>query len=320
MKTNQCIIGIDTSNYTTSAAAVDSSGNIISDRRTLLKVKQGERGLRQSDALFQHIMNLPGIIAELKSDIAGYEIKSVSVSSKPRPVEGSYMPVFNAGVSVADCMATVLGVPLYRFSHQEGHIAAVKEFSSFKTKDSLLCCHLSGGTCEILSCTDDDIDIVGGSLDISFGQLLDRTGVALGAEFPCGRELDNTALAALTATDLLTPVKVRECYFNLSGTETQILRLIADTDESEYRSSLIRNLFDTITVCLATAVNQTAAATGICNVLFAGGVAASSYIRTNLDRYINQNISYEFGAAELSSDNAVGTALLGGAKLWQQNP
>lgn len=320
MKTNQCIIGIDTSNYTTSAAAVDSSGNIISDRRTLLKVKQGERGLRQSDALFQHIMNLPGIISELKSDIAGYEINAVSVSSKPRPVEGSYMPVFNAGVSVAECMATALDAPLYKVSHQEGHIAAVKAFSSFKTKESLLCCHLSGGTCEILSCTDDDIDIVGGSLDISFGQLLDRTGVALGAEFPCGRELDNMALAALASADLLTPVKVRECYFNLSGTETQILRLIDDADDIEYRSSLIRNLFDTITVCLATAVNQAAAATGICNVLFAGGVAASSYIRTNLDRYINQNISYEFGAAELSSDNAVGTALLGGAKLWQQNP
>ena len=320
MKTNECVLGIDTSNYTTSAAAVDSFGNIVSDRRKLLKVKQGERGLRQSDALFQHIANLPEIIENIKSDTAGYVIKAVSVSSRPRPVEGSYMPVFNAGLSAGSMIASVLDVPLYRFSHQEGHITAVKTYSRFKDKTELLCCHLSGGTCEILSCTKDGIEIAGGSLDISFGQLLDRTGVALGLDFPCGKALDEAALNTLDKADILTPIKVRDCHFNLSGIETQVLRNISGMDKNSDYSLLIKNIFDRITICLAQAVNQTAAACGTGNVLFAGGVSSSGYVRREIGRYIDRNISYEFGAAELSSDNAVGTALLGGAKLWQQNP
>mgnify|MGYP004552925489 CR=1 FL=1 len=320
MKTNECVLGIDTSNYTTSAAAVDSFGNIVSDRRKLLKVKQGERGLRQSDALFQHIANLPEIIEKLKSDTAGYIIKAVSVSSRPRPVEGSYMPVFNAGLSAGSMIASVLDVPLYRFSHQEGHIAAVRNYSRFKDKTKLLCCHLSGGTCEILSCTKDGIEIVGGSLDISFGQLLDRTGVTLGLDFPCGKALDEAALGTFDSADILTPIKVKDCLFNLSGIETQIMRAVADRDKNSDFSLLIKNIFDRITICLAEAVNQASELTGICSVLLCGGVSASRYVRREISRYIDRNISYEFGTAELSSDNAVGTALLGGAKLWQQNP
>ncbi len=319
MKINECILGIDTSNYTTSVAAVDNSGRIISDKRQLLKVKQGERGLRQSDALFQHITNLPLLINALKEDISGYTIKAVSASSKPRPVEGSYMPVFNAGISAGSMIASMLDVPLFRFSHQEGHIAAVKAESSFVNETELLCCHLSGGTCEILKCTDDKIQIIGGSLDISFGQLLDRTGVAIGLDFPCGKSLDKTALGVSESYDALTPIKVRDCYFNLSGTETQVLRIIADKNKSVDHGMLIKNLFDKITVCLAEAVNQSVETCGIDKILFVGGVSASTYMRREIGKYIGSSISYEFGAAELSSDNAVGTALLGGAHLWQQN-
>ncbi len=320
MKTNECVLGIDTSNYTTSVAAADKNGSIISDRRKLLEVKQGERGLRQSDALFQHIANLPELIEKLKSDTAGYSIGAVAVSSRPRAVAGSYMPVFNAGISAGSVAASVLEVPLYRFSHQEGHIAAVRAGSGFKPESDILCCHLSGGTCEILSCTGSGTDIVGGSLDISFGQLIDRTGVALGLDFPCGKSLDETALSTSGEADILTPIRVKDGRFNLSGTETQILRIIADKDRMPDYGLLIKNLFDRITVCLAEAVNQSAAACGTDNVLFAGGVSASAYIRREIGRYISSGISYEFGAAELSSDNAVGTALLGGEKLWQQNP
>ena len=58
-------LGIDTSNYTTSAALADGDGNIIVNLKRLLPVKEGERGLRQSDALFAHTKNLPLIMGEL---------------------------------------------------------------------------------------------------------------------------------------------------------------------------------------------------------------------------------------------------------------
>lgn len=320
MKNKICILGIDTSNYTTSVAAIDSNKNIISDRRKLLKVKQGERGLRQSDALFQHITNLPEIIYDLKSDIKGYDIKAVSVSALPRPTEGSYMPVFRAGISLGKSVASLLNVPIYEFSHQEGHIAAVKSYSGFKDKDKLLCCHFSGGTCEILCCNTGNIEIIGGSLDISFGQLLDRTGVAMGMNFPCGSRLDNIAVSSDDKdkdNNILSKIKVKDCRFNLSGTETQIMKAIGNQYDF---NELTVNLFDRITACLAEAVNQAVHKSHINTVLFAGGVCASNYIRKELGKYIDDDISYEFGDISLSSDNAVGTALLGGEILWQQNP
>ena len=95
------VLGLHTSNYTTSVAITDESHNIICDERKLLKVKQGERGLRQSDALFQHIKNLPDLIKSATKNIDSGSIAAVSCSVAPRPIEGSYMPVFMASKSFA---------------------------------------------------------------------------------------------------------------------------------------------------------------------------------------------------------------------------
>jgi len=62
------VLGIDTSNYTTSAALYDSAAGVLYQKRRLLKVKSGELGLRQADAVFQHTIALPEIIDELYSE------------------------------------------------------------------------------------------------------------------------------------------------------------------------------------------------------------------------------------------------------------
>ena len=92
--------GIDTSNYTTSVAVFD--GEHIIQNKKLLTVKKGERGLRQSDALFQHTVNLPVLISKLKSEIGDADIEAFGVSNRPRNIEGSYMPCFLAGESAAE--------------------------------------------------------------------------------------------------------------------------------------------------------------------------------------------------------------------------
>ena len=114
-------LGFDTSNYTTSVACC---GDVSLNIRKLLEVKKGERGLRQSDALFQHIKSLPDLFRELSEKINMNDVKGIGVSVSPRSVNGSYMPVFIAGQSFAKVCADALGVPIYTFSHQEGHIMA----------------------------------------------------------------------------------------------------------------------------------------------------------------------------------------------------
>jgi N6-L-threonylcarbamoyladenine synthase len=307
MQNNKFVLGIDTSNYKTSVAVTDKYGNIICDFRKFLQVKSGEKGLRQSEAFFQHIKILPDLIEKTMLEISGVEIVAVSVSIKPRPIEGSYMPVFLAGQSFGRVIAASLDVDLFEFSHQEGHIEAVKHYSGLKNEDNLLCFHLSGGTCELLKVENNKIEIIGGTKDISIGQLFDRIGVEMGLNFPAGDELDNIAIAG-EKSNIIKQIELDDLYFNLSGIETKSLRNINT-------SGLIPEVFERISDLLIKLSKKAMEITEIHNIIFTGGVAESMFIREKISCNVKGNI--EFGAKNLSSDNAVGISLLGGKNLWR---
>lgn len=296
------ILAYDTSNYTTSLAVFDREKGILLDKRKVLEVEKGNRGLRQSDALFQHIVNLEDFHKEISLD--AYDIDAVCVSSRPRPVEGSYMPCFRAGITAAAAAASVLGVPYFEVSHQEGHIEAARLGTSCEDKERFIFFHMSGGTCEILLYDRGDISLQGGSLDISFGQIIDRTGVYFDMLFPCGKELDTLA-AGSRPESRFKKIAVNDGYFNLSGLENQIRNSGISAKEAAVY------LFTSITEVIRLSVSQVCENTGTDTVLLGGGVASSTFIRNALacDR------RYAFGRAELSADNAVGTAVLGGKLL-----
>ena len=229
------ILGIDTSNYRTSVALIDRSGNIVLNHRELLSVPHGERGLRQSEAFFQHVLRLPDIIGrfmDYRSEIAG-----ISVSTRPRPIEGSYMPCFMAGYSFAKALASSLDVPLTEVSHQEGHIEAIR-YSIGIDGDDTVFFHFSGGTTEAIL----KGEIIGGTGDIAYGQLIDRVGVKAGYKFPAGEALDEVASYAAETSSCLTGIKLKDGFVNLSGIETQALKAVSEGDNS----ALIRELFEKI--------------------------------------------------------------------------
>lgn len=319
---DQYILGLDTSNYKTSVAVIDRQQAVICDLRRFLKVKQGERGLRQSDALFQHVKSLPELLETLMQDFDG-SFAGIAYSARPRPVEGSYMPTFLAGENFGRALAAAMHLPIAAFSHQEGHIEAVKAFSSFREEREFLACHFSGGTSELLRVSEKDseetgyeIEIVGGSKDIAFGQVLDRAGVAMGMTFPAGEEMDEIAWQTECSAASLTPIKVKDAWLNLSGIDTQIKNRLTCTEEDF--NPLIREIFDKITDAMAQMISQGSEKTGIRKILMAGGVASSRYIRSRLTAKLEKaGISAEFGKQDLSQDNAVGIALLGGKQLWR---
>ncbi|MDD2483562.1 MAG: hypothetical protein PHQ50_00825 [Eubacteriales bacterium] len=312
------ILSIDTSNYTTSVALTDQEENILIDRRILLNVKQGERGLRQSDALFQHVENLPLLLEECFSFVKQEEIEAVAASERPRPVENSYMPVFRAGTSFGRSLAASLGVPFFSFSHQEGHIAAALHKTSLNFSESFLAFQLSGGTCELLMVNPEkaEFELIGQSKDISFGQLLDRFGVAMGLAFPAGREMDRLACNSDLGKSLLKAIPFDGLAINLSGIETQALRLLSEDHNKNIE--VCASLFVEISSCLERWIEKALLEKQINKVLFSGGVSSSQYIRAHLQRYFSgSSAEIIFGKTELSADNAVGIALLGGKKLWQ---
>jgi len=316
-------LGIDTSNYKTSAAVVDESGNILFNHQQLLKVKQGERGLRQSEALFQHVQNLPPVMenlfAQRYSDGKRFRehIGAVTVSVRPRPVDGSYMPVFTAGQGYARTVAAALGVPLYEVSHQEGHIEAILHYSELKDKSPLICFHFSGGTTEAVLVDGQRFEIVGGSRDLAYGQVLDRIGVAMGMAFPAGAAMDEAACPGRKHPVIFTKIKVKDGYVNLSGIETQGQRFLTDCPEKYTKEELLDDLFEKLSRSVLDMTEQLSVKYNIQNFIYAGGVSCSQYMRRYLADYLDPKLHVAFGRSELSSDNAVGVALLGGKHLWR---
>ena len=295
---NRYFLGIDTSNYTTSVALVDESENVISEKSLLLQVKKGMKGLRQQEALFQHVEHLPKLLNQVLRDINPSEIRGIGVSDKPRNTEGSYMPCFRAGSSMGKALAEALKIPYCEFSHQEGHIAAVVPGNM----QEYLCYHISGGTCELLYINDKSSEVIGGSLDISFGQLIDRVGIALGYSFPYGKIMDKKALDEENI-DEIKPVKMKDSYFNLSGTETKLMNILKDYTEEEISGAV----FHAVSKCIYASATAGLAKIGKkMPVALVGGVACSRYIREYLK---DRDLDFVFG--EYSSDNAVGIALLG---------
>lgn len=312
-------LGIDTSNYKTSIAVTDSRGNILVDERKFLKVKEGERGLRQSEAFFQHINVLPELLESvLKDENLRKNIGVVAVSTKPRPIENSYMPVFLAGSQMAKIISESLAVSYYEFSHQEGHLEAVKFYSKFKKEEKLISFHFSGGTTEAILDDNKSFSIIGGSKDISYGQVLDRLGVALGMKFPAGAEMDEIAMRNVMSIkkglpeQILSKIKVQDGWVNLSGIETQCQRALSNID----KDSLITMVFYRIGESILSIMKNLAQNHQIKKFIFAGGVSDSKFIREYLKNNISDNFDYCFSEGNLSSDNGIGISLLGGKEIW----
>lgn len=298
-------LGIDTSNYTTSIAA---AGDSVVSKRRLLPVKEGERGIRQSDGVFHHMKILPELFSELAGEIDTRQIAAVGVSTRPRNVEGSYMPVFLAGEGYARVISDALGVPVYEFSHQDGHVMAGIYSGGCETllDGEFLSVHLSGGTTEILkSCfagNNFKHEIIGATKDISAGQFIDRVGVKLGLRFPAGKPLEALSKTAKRAIKL--PVSVDGAYMSFSGIETKASRMAEDCVREELALGVLEAVRDT----LVKAINSAISDTGISRVLLVGGVASNGLIRSGLESRLNGEVF--FASPELSADNAVGIAKL----------
>lgn len=304
-------LGIDTSNYTTSAATYNSSNGEYVNSRRILSVNDGFVGLRQSDALFQHTKNLPEIISGV-SNKKSLNVAAVGVSNKPRNLSDSYMPVFLAGESFAKSLSNLLCLPCYTFSHQAGHIAAAL-FSTDNLKlvgSKFIAFHVSGGTTEALLVSYDkdnifDCQIVANSLDLKFGQAVDRIGKMLGLSFPAGKQLDK--LATLGQSPIKPKPVLKGCDCSVSGIENQAQKLIKSGCSKE---DVARFCIDYIELTLSEMTKRLIETYGNLPLIFAGGVMSNSIISKNLTEKFNAS----FAKAELSSDNAVGTAVLAALK------
>ncbi len=310
----KAVLGIDTSCYTTSAALAGVSGRVLASARRLLEVEEGERGLMQSQGLFQHVKRLPDMIADVMQKAPQAEIVAVCASTRPRPAQESYMPVFRAGESQARAAAALLRVPFYPVSHQEGHVRAAMVDAGIEADKPFLALHLSGGTTEILLSEAGELTLLGGSLDLHAGQLVDRTGVRMKLGFPAGPALEKLAMAGVAQERPkgMIGVSVKGVNCCMAGAENKVVRMMDEGGMS--REQIAAEVFDFLARTIGRQIEAACAQTGCRQALLAGGVSSSLLLRDMLrERARKRRLDCRlcFARPELSGDNAVGVALLG---------
>lgn len=314
------LLGIDTSNYTTSCAWFDTEAGTIRQRKQLLPVPEGQAGLRQSDAVFHHTKQLPSLMEQLAADAGGGLIpQAIGVSVSPRSAEGSYMPCFLAGAGAARILAAAENVPLHTTSHQMGHILAALYSAnclSWLKPDAapFLAFHVSGGTTDCVRCIPDAdavlrIEPVSESLDLKAGQAVDRVGLMLGLQFPCGPALEQLAIESSSTKHMQVHLKDGCC--SLSGLQNQCQQMLRHQTPP---ADIARYCLNSIAAVLTAMTKDAAQKCGNPAVLYAGGVLSDKLIQDLLKKLPLQTA---FAAPEFSCDNAAGIAVYAARKEKQ---
>lgn len=305
-----CYIGIDTSNYTTSVAVVSADGEVVANLKAPLPVKAGERGLRQSDAVFAHTKNLPALLDKLGEILKEHTPLAVCVSDRPRGVEDSYMPCFLSGVVAARAIAAARGIPLYTASHQDGHLMAALHSSGapLAAGAPFGAFHVSGGTTEMLLATPDGtaftVEKIGGTADLNAGQAIDRIGVLMGLSFPAGPALE--ALARENSKPIPRPrISVREGTCHISGLENMATALFEETGDKPLVAAFVLRFIGDTLYAMASHLRRVY---GEIPLVFAGGVMSNRIIAAALRERLGDGVY--FAEPAFSADNAAGVALL----------
>ena len=310
-------LGIDTSCYTTSCAIIDSDFHIVGEARKLLEVKPGERGLQQSNMVFQHTKALPKLMLELPQ----VPISGIGVSGFPRREENSYMPAFMVGLGQGETLSHILNVPLHIFAHQENHIlAALRDLEHIPT-EPFLALHLSGGTTELVYCHYQgegifESHIIGGSKDLQGGQYVDRIGVAMGLPFPAGEHLESLALQT-TEYDPL-PSSMKDGWISFAGPCSAAIRRINKTMSDLDKSNLARAVFTSMGNALEKMITYHIKEKPVHTLIAVGGVMSNSLLRKRIETYCKRNhMTLHVAQPQYSVDNATGNAF--GAAYLQES-
>ena len=309
-------LGIDTSCYTTSCAIIDSDFHIVGEARKLLEVKPGERGLQQSNMVFQHTKALPKLMIELPQ----VPISGIGVSGFPRREENSYMPAFMVGLGQGKTLSHMLNVPLHIFAHQENHIlAALRDLEHIPT-EPFLALHLSGGTTELVYCHYQgegifESHIIGGSKDLQGGQYVDRIGVAMGLPFPAGKHLESLALQTTEYEPL--PSSMKDGWISFAGPCSAAMRRINATMSDLDKSNLARAVFTSMGNALEKMITYHIKEKPVHTLIAVGGVMSNSLLRKRMETYCKWNhMTLHVAQPQYSVDNATGNAF--GAAYLQE--
>ena len=167
----------------------------------------------------------------------------------------------------------------------------------------MLAWHLSGGTTELLYVEPEGVNVkatlLGGTSDISAGQLIDRTGVLLGLDFPAGKAVDQLAQSG---KDTKFSVKLNNFTFSLSGMENKVKSMLEQgAEKADIARFALLTVADVVRRATLAALKQYPGLPILCS----GGVASNTILRQ-----VMEPLGAVFAQPRFSTDNAMGVAIL----------
>jgi N6-L-threonylcarbamoyladenine synthase len=256
-------LGIESTAHTFSASVVSSHGEILSNAKNVYKAPEG-RGIHPLEASHSHLQAAARVIglALSESGVNLGDLSSVSYSMGP-----GLGPCLRVGGVVARTLAMRLNKPLVPVNHAVGHIELGCLLTKARDPVVLL---VSGGHTMVIAFSGRRWRVIGESLDLTLGQLLDQFGRHSGLSSPCGVAIE--AAASTTTNYLRLPYSVKGNDVSLSGLLTAAKTML---DRGSPFPDVSYSIQETAFAMVTEVTERALAFTGKKEVLIVGGVAAN---------------------------------------------
>ena len=258
------VLGVESTAHTFSVSVVSSDGEILSNAKSVYGAPEGS-GIHPFEASRNHLEAAPQVVREAvaASGVGLRDLAAVAYAMGP-----GLGPCLRVGAVTARTLARSLGLPLVPVNHAVGHIELGCLLTGAKDPVVLL---VSGGHTMVIAFSGGRWRVLGESLDLTLGQLLDQFGRHHGLASPCGRAVEEAASRSSTYIRLPYAVKGNDVSF--SGLLTAAKNYL---DRGRPFPDVSYSIQETAFAMVAEVTERALAFTGKKEVMIVGGVAANA--------------------------------------------
>ncbi len=311
-------LAIESSCDETSAAVLAEGRTVLSNViSSQIAVHTAFGGVVPEIASRHHLQNMNGVVKQAmeEAEVSFSEIDLIGVTNGPGLIGALLM-----GVATAKALSFARGIPLVGVNHMHGHISA--NFIAYpELEPPFLCLIVSGGHTNLVQMTDyNQCRVLGSTRDDAVGEAYDKVARVIGLGYPGGPKIDKIAAEGNPDAIAFKRVYLEKgsLDFSFSGLKTAVLNYL-NTERQAGRSI---NTADVAASFQAAVVDvivdksmEAAEMTGQSKLVLAGGVAANSRLRRDLQRECSlRGIDLYVPQPILCTDNA---AMIGCAAYYK---
>ncbi len=300
-------LGIESTAHTFACSVIKFSAyekfpNILSDVRDTFKAPDGS-GIHPREAARHHASVA---IEVLKQSLASSKIKYKDLDIVAYSAGPGLGPCLRIGAVIARSISSFYDIKLIPINHALGHIELGMSLTD--GQDSLVLL-VSGGHTMILVFNSKRWRVIGETLDITLGQLLDQFGRYLGLASPCGSEIES--LATKSSNNYISlPYSIKGNDVTFSGLLSAAKRLISTNKYSN--EDICYSIQETAFAMITEAVERALSATEKKELLVVGGVSANKKLSDMLKlACFRHKVKFNSCPVSFAGDNGVQIAWTG---------